>query len=195
MPVSYLISVITSQKDVEVILAILNIAGKGHAFHGFSNGDISTDLWIIPKGKKNIQSVITELQTIPAIRSVTIVALSNPVKNSELLEVRKLFADVGWDASSVPDNTLSLFINAKLKGQYTCYIAYNHREKLPVKIEIKLIEEHPLFSPDWLKAADYTEDEIQSSDLTIDDIEIRSVVIETIQEIETPPPPSQNDTQ
>ena len=75
-PFSYLIAITTSRNNAEVILAILNIAEKGQAFHGFSNGAVSTDLWIIPKGKNNKQEIITRLQALPAIRIVSVVYLS-----------------------------------------------------------------------------------------------------------------------
>jgi hypothetical protein len=193
-PVSYLISISGSQKGVEAILTVAKIAGRGQAFHSFSNGDVSTDLWIIPKGKRNRQEVLKQLQAIPAIHSVSVVALSNPIKEKELKEVRELFAGVGLDASSVTNEDLSLFINAKLQGQYTYYIDYDLRGKTPVKIQIKPIQEHPHFSPDWVKATDYTETEIPDRELTIDDIKISSVVIENIEmEEEPPPPPPPND--
>jgi hypothetical protein len=189
---SYLMSITTSKKDAEVTLAILNTAGRGHAFHGFSNGAVNTDLWIIPRGKSNRQEVITQLQAIPAIRNVSIVTLSRPVQKNELGEVRELFAQLGWDSRNVTDDALLLFINAKLQGQYTYYIDYDHREKGPVKIQVKPIEQHPYFSLDWLKATTHNEDEGQDRELTIDDLEIRSVVLETVKEDEPPPPPPDN---
>ena len=160
-------------------LAILNIAGRGQAFHSFSNEAVSTDLRIIPKGKRNRQEVIIQLHAIPIISGVSIVVLSNPVKKNELIEVREMFAGVGWDASSVTHDALSLLINVKLQGQDTYYIDYAEREKRQVKIQITPIEEHPHFSLDWLNASDYTKDEIPDKELTIDDTEIRSVVVET----------------
>jgi hypothetical protein len=190
--VSYLIAIITTQRSLEVTLALQHIAGSGQAFHGFSNGTVSTDLWIIPKGKTNRQKVITQLQAIPTIQSISIVALSNPVKEMELTEVRELFAQVGWDTNSVTDEALSLFINAKLQGQYTYYIDYNPLEKAPIRIQIKPIQEHPHFSPDWLQSAVATEGEEQDREFTEDDTVIHSVVVtETIEEeIEPPPPPN-----
>jgi hypothetical protein len=188
-PASYLMLITASKMDAEVTLAILNTAGRGQAFHGFSNGAVNTGLWIIPKAKGNKQEVITQLQAIAAIKSVSIVTLSKPVDENKLAEVRDLFAQLGWDTSNVTNDALSLFINAKLQGQYKYYIDYEHREKGQVKIQIKLLEEHPHFSPDWLKATGDKQDGAQDKELTIDDIEIRSVVIEAIEEDEPPPPP------
>lgn len=196
--VSYLMSVTSSQKGAEVFLAILNIAGRGHAFHGSSNGAVSKDLWIIPKGNKNKQEVIKQLQAIPAILSVSVVALSKPVRETELAEVRELFAGFGWDASSVTDDELSLFINAKLQGQYTYFIDYDFEKARTesVKIHVKPIEEHPHFSPDWLKKSIHVKEEMADRELTIDDIKISSVEIEEIEEeIETPPPPASDQQQ
>lgn len=185
---SYLISITTSGNDPQVILAILNTAGRGYAFHGFSNGAVNTALWIIPRGKKNSQEVATRLQKIPGILRISVVTLSKPVQKNELVEVRSLFSQVGWDSSQVTDEALSLFINAKLQGQYTYYVDYDHRAKAPIKIQIKPIENHPHFSPDWLKTTATNEDEDNDRELTMDDIEIRSVELGTI-EIEDPDPP------
>lgn len=184
---SYLMSITTSQKNVEVILAILNIAGMGQAFYGENDGTVGTDLWIIPKSKKSTQEVTTQLQAVPAIRSVSVVQLSKPVKETELVEVRELFAGIGWDASSVTDEELSLFINAKLQGQYTYYIDHDQKKKgkEPAKIRIRPAQEHPYFSPDMLKESDYTKDD--DRELTIDDIEIRTVTM--VDQIAEPPPP------
>lgn len=197
--VSYLILATISQKDVEDVegvLAILNIAGRGQAFLGSSSGNVSTNLWIIPKDRRNKQDVTTMLQAIPSIRSVSVVTLSNPAREQELVKVRHLFTRLGLDASDVTDDALSLFINAKLKGLYTYYIHYDNIGKEPVKIQVRPIKEHPHFSPDWLKARNRLEDEMSDKEFTIDDIEIRSVVLEKmdeIEEIEPPPPPPTNE--
>jgi hypothetical protein len=187
----YLMWVTTSKMSVESTLAIANIAGRGQAFHSFSIGAGTTGLWIIPRGKKNKQEVITELQAAPSIRSVSVVALTNPVQKNELTEVRELFTQFGWDTTEVTDEALSLFINAKLQRQYTYFIDHQHIERNPHKIQIKPVEEHPSFSPDWLKATDYNEEQDQGRELTLDDLEIRSVVIGKIEidEPPTPPPP------
>ena len=187
--VSYLMSVITSKKDMEIILAILNTAGVGQSIHGFSDGTITKDLWIIPKARGTKQEVISQLQAIPAIQSVSIAELSNPVNVNELANVRELFTHHGWDARNVSDDTLSLYINASLQSQYIYFIDYDAREKGPVIIQIKPLQEHPDFSPDWLKVPDIIVDESQDREFKIDDFEFRSVRIEKITEVKPPPPP------
>lgn len=193
MSTSYLIFTTTNpQKNAEVMLAILNIAGSGQAFHGSSNEVVSTNLWIVPYGKRDKQELTSMLQKVTSIRSLSVVALSSPIREEELVEVRHLFAQVGLDASNVTDDSLLLFINAKLQGQYTYYIHYDNIGKWPVKIQVKPIKEHPHFSPDWLTARGNAEDEMPDKEFTIDDIEVRSVVIETIEKIEPPPPSPPN---
>lgn len=191
MTTSYLMLITTSRMDIEAMLEILNVAGRGQAFHSFSNGTSETGLWIIPRRKKSKQEVITELQATSVIRTVSIVALSNPVQKNELIEVRELFTQFGWDTSEVTDEALSLFITAKLQRQYTYYIHHQNIEKEPHKIQIKPIEEHPSFSPDWLKTTNNNEDFDQDRELTIDDIKIVSVELGKIEieEPPTPPPP------
>lgn len=195
MAFSYFISVTTQQMNAEIILAILNIAGRGQSVYGFSNGTITTDLWIIPKGNRNRQEVITQLQAVPGIQSVSIVALSNPINEKELLEVRELFTQIGWDARSITDEKLLLYINSKLQGQYRFYIDHAHTEHTknnPAKINIRPIEEHPAFTPEWLQSTARSNSDLQDRMLTIDDIEVESIIIETTEEeIEPPPPPKQ----
>ena len=182
-------SVTTSKNDVEVLLAILNTAGMGHAFYGQSDINGGTDLWFIRKAKKSKQEVIAALQATPAISSVSLVMLSNPVKLAELHEVRELFTTVGWDASNVSDADLSLFIEAKRQGKYTYYIDHDFPQKRgrPVQIRIRPAEEHPDFSPIWLTDSEPEEEVDFDKELTIDDIV--SVTVTSVTEVEPPPPP------
>jgi hypothetical protein len=175
--VSYLMLVTTSQNDMEVTLAVLNIAGRGQAFYGQSDSDGSTNLWLIPNGKKSKQEVITKLKAIPAIRNVSIVALSKPFIQAELGDVRDLFITAGLDTGNVNDDELFRFIDAKLHGKYTYYIDADFKptKRGAVKIRIRPSEEHPHFSPDWLKESDSPLLEKEDTELTIEDIEIRTV--------------------
>src|SRR5688572_22297184 len=170
---SYIMSVTTSKKDMEIILAILNTAGMGQSIHGRSNGVVNRDLWIFPKSKRNRQEIISQLQAIPGILSLSIVQLSNPVNVNELADIRELFAHHGWDARNVSDDTLSLYINASLQSQYIYFIDYDPGEVVPVMIQIKPLQEHPDFSPDWLKVPDINIDESRDREFTIDDFEFR----------------------
>jgi hypothetical protein len=186
---SYIMTVATSQTGVEVFLAIKNIAGTGHAQYGRSGEFGSVELWIVPKSKKSREELLTQLQDVSFIQQVSVVALSKPVTHKELLEVRDLFTDLGWDTSGVKDEELSLFLNAKLQGKYTYMIDCGHGNgRAAEKIRIIRAEEHPHFSPEWLAYND-DDEEILDRELTIDDLDIRSVVIETEEEEEEPPPP------
>jgi hypothetical protein len=195
MPWSYLIAITTASNHVEVMVAVWNIAGKGKMICVVSNGSLSTDLWIIPKGRRNREEVLAQLQATPAIHSVSVVALSNPVRNEELWGVRELFGQIGWNTSDVTDEMLSLFLNVKLRGEYSYYIDYDPRERAPRKILIKRIEDHPGFSPDWLKATQFTEKEAPDKEYTIDDFKISSVTLKPIKHRTPAPPPPQNNMQ
>ena len=177
----YLLSITTSKTDTGIALAIRNTAGRAQAFHGFSNGGVTTNLWIISEARKSKEEVITLLQVIPAIQNISIVSLSIPVYTNELAEVRELFAHIGWDSSNVTDDALWLFINAKLKGQYNYYIDYDYKEKGPVKIQVKPIEQHPHFSPDWLKPTMHIDDKYHTREMTMEDIEIQSFVFKEVE--------------
>lgn len=172
--------------DAEAIVAIFNIAGRGTLIHGFGNEKTNTDLWMIKKGRSSSQEVISRLQALPAVLSAYIAVLSKPVKENELEEVRELFTHIGWDASGIVNETLAVFLNSHLLGQTIYYIDHDARQKAPVKIKIKPLEEHPHFSPEWLKVIEIPEDETEDRDLTMDDLEVRTV---TLSLEENPPPP------
>lgn len=186
---SYIMTVATSQTGVEVFLAIKNIAGTGYAQYGRSVEFGSVELWIVPKSKKSREELVTQLQAVPFIQQVSVVTLSKPVTSTELLKVRELFNSLGWNTSTVKDEELTLFLDAKLQGKYTYMIDIEHEKgHAAEKIRIIRAEEHPHFSREWLVNNDY-EEEILDTELTIDDLEIRSVVVETVVEVEPPPPP------
>jgi hypothetical protein len=186
---SYIMTVATSHIGVEVFLAIKNIAGTGHAQYGRSGDFGNVEMWVVPKSKKSMEELVAQLQTVPFIQQVSVVTLSKPFTKTELQDVRKLFNSLGWDTSDVKDEELSLFLNAKLQGKYTYMLNFEHgKGRTTEKVRIIRAEEHPHFSPEWLDNSDY-EEEILDKELTIDDLEIRSVVIESVVEMEPPPPP------
>jgi hypothetical protein len=192
---SYIMTVATSRTGVEVFLAIKNIAGTGRAQYGRSSEFDNIELWIVPKSKKSQEELGTQLKAVPFIQQVSVVALSKPVTNTELFEVRALLDGLGWNTSEVSDEELSLFLNAKLQGKYTYMIDFDHgKGHAAGKIRIIRTEEHPHFSPDWLSNDD-DEEEILDRELTIDDLEIQSVVVESVEEEEPPsPPPSSTES-
>ncbi len=175
--VSYLMSVTSIKQDVEVLLAIQKIAGRGRILYGSSTEFTKRNLWIIPKGNKNSKAIISRLNEMPAIRNVSIVTLSKPVKETELTEVRKLFAYFNWDTSGVNDNELLLFIYEKIQGKYTSFIDYKHKKigKESVEIRIKPIEEHPNFSAEWLTKNTHSKVKLPENELTIADIEFQTM--------------------
>ncbi|MEI6949994.1 hypothetical protein V9K67_22605 [Paraflavisolibacter sp. H34] len=190
-PISYMILLTTSHQSAELTLKILNTAGRGYAFYGETNGNGTSEFWIIQKGKNNQQEVTTQLQRVPSIRSVSVVALSRPVTSTELIQIRKLFAVVGWDTTSVSEEELALFVNGELQGKNAYFIEFvpKERSNAPVKINIRRIEEHPHFSPEWLKEQDSAQEEIEDRELTMDDLEICSVVVQSVEHEPLPPPP------
>jgi hypothetical protein len=191
--ISYLLSITTSSQEPEVILAILNTAGRGYALVGTGNESVSKTLWVIPKGRKNKEEVTTQLKAMPAIKQVSVVALSQPLEATELAEIRELFNDFNWDAKDVSDDELSLFIDSKIQGKYSYYIDFDHKNfrSEKVKIRFKRLEDRPQFSPDWLKRENSIAEPDLERDLTMDDIEVRTVSFESPgkEEIEPPPPP------
>jgi hypothetical protein len=169
----------------------MNTAGRGHALFSTGNESISKTLWIIPKGRKNKQEVLAQLQAIPAIQHVSVAVLTQTLEATELEEVRAMFNDVNIDASDVSDDTLSIFINSKIQGTASYYIDLEHKNRRwgQTKISIKRIEDHPMFSPDWLRQQSKITDYDMERDLTLDDIEVRTMSFEELKEEPKPPPP------
>ena len=191
-PIGYIISISTSQNNTEDMRTVLKIAGQGQVLFGTSTEAQCTNLYATQAGKKSKQKLTTQLQAVPGFSKVNVVALSRSIKKTELSEVRKIFADLDWDSSSVSDDELSFFIVSKLKGQSIYYIdlGYKRIGKGPVKMSIKRLEEHPQYSPDWLKKSDRKKKDTQTGKQTHDYIETRTVLLKTeAVEVEPPPPP------
>ena len=148
-------------------------------------------LWFIPKGRKNKEEVTIQLKAIPAIKHVSVVALNQPLGSTELVEIWELFNDFNLDAKDVSDNELSLFIDSKIQGKHSYYMDFDHKnirwEK--AKIHIKRIEDHPRFSPDWLKRENNITDSDMERDLTMDDIQVRTISLESSEKAPVDPPP------
>jgi hypothetical protein len=107
----------TSSRDEQVLLAILNVAGMGHAMITHSQGSVNNQLWFIPNARRSTAEVSEALQKLPSVKLTRITAFSKPVKDNELVAVRELLTACGWEASAVSDKELSAFINAKFKSK------------------------------------------------------------------------------
>ncbi|HET6768436.1 MAG TPA: hypothetical protein VFH08_13590 [Chitinophagaceae bacterium] len=195
-PVGHIISVTVSPGNKEVVPVVLKITGRGQLIFGSTMQDLSNHLFVIPDSEKSAQEITAELQAVPGFSKVAVVALSQPVNEREISDVRKLFAGLDWDASGVTDDQLSLFIDDKLRGQYTYYIDLGHKKNSggTIPMRIKLLVEHPKFSPDWLIARGRTKEKIQGIEQSFDDIETRELMVEmeAKEEPEPPPPPPIN---
>ena len=195
-PVGYMISVTTSALNRQVVPAVLKIAGSGEMFFGSTIENINNHLFVVRENKKSTQEFTAQLQAVPGISKVVVAAISQPVTDIELSEVRELFAGLDWDANDVTDDQLSLFIDDKLRGQYTYYIDLGHKKNSggTISMRIKRLEEHPEFSPDWLMATGGTKEKRQDEEPSFDDIETGELMIEMEEkeEPEPPPPPPNN---
>lgn len=191
IPTSYLIAIASKSLTTEYINEVFEIAGTGKAISGVSNDDVQTDLWIIPKGRRNSEEVTKQLQALQNIQAIHIVALGNPVETSDLPAVRQLFADIGLNAAAVPDASLLTFLNTKLNGQHSFYIDFDPLAPTPNSISIKSIQEHPQFSLPWIKEIEPGKG-TQHNSLSPIEKEITTVIVEevvSVEELEPPPPP------
>jgi hypothetical protein len=177
---SYLIAVNASSNEIEIMLTIYNIAGKGTAVCSQSDGTGTATLWMIPKGKKSRQEVLVQLKAVPSIVSLEVVALSNPVKDLELTNARAAMAHIALDASEVTNAELLQFINDKLNGQYNYYIDLTGVRKAshPFKVRIKPLKELPGYSRDMTSVSSNAQEEDPDKVYTIEDIKSTHVFIE-----------------
>ncbi len=67
-----------------------------------------------------------------------------------------------------------MFLNSNLHGQVTHYIDYDHKRMRfpPVKISIKPIQDHPQYTPDWLKERNIMPQDLANKEFTLSDIKI-----------------------
>lgn len=190
-PVGYLISLSNFSATVnnrEVIQAALKIIGHWQQIMGMTNDSVNMNLFIVPAAEKDVEELTEQLQAIPKVRNVSVVAWSKPAKAAELAAVRKMLTRYNLNANTVNDKQLSMFLNSKLDGQYTYYIDQDRQLNLKGlhDMHIKRLDEHPQYSPAWRKdRVVKQQDTIQNSDT----IEVQDVVIQTIKEVEPPPPP------
>ncbi|GEM_PF-2920011 len=185
---NYIITITTAQNGAEFFLAVRNTIGKGRPQYGGSYEHGSVELWIVGGVKKSQKELITKLQAVPFVHKVSVVLLSSPVTNKELLDVREILKNIDLNTDTVSDELLSLFIEAKLQGKHTYGFEIEHGQKgMPKKVRIIPAQEYPDFSPEWLTYND-NDYEILDRDLTMDDIEIRKE--EIVEEVKLPLPPN-----
>jgi hypothetical protein len=78
----------SSQGDIELMLSILNIAGRGYSFYGSTNDSASLSLWLIFNGKNNLAEIKKQLEAISPIKKVTVITISSPFKETEIKDLR-----------------------------------------------------------------------------------------------------------
>lgn len=176
----------SSQGDIELMLSILNIAGRGFSFYGSSNDSTSLSLWLIFNGKNNPAEIKKQLEAISPIKKVTVITVSSPIKETEIKALREVFLKIGWDSQDVSNEELSMFIKAKLHHQETHYIDYDHKkiQSSPVKIKIIPIQNHPDFSLDWLKEKKFNPEDLTNKEFTKDDFKIETIEFTSIIDVQ-----------
>ena len=150
----YFISVSVPQSEQEVGLAIYKILSPCHVLMGFGSDKIAmTNLYVSTATHSSASELKNELKALKGVSQVLVSPLSSPIKPDELAEVRSAFAAIDRDATSVSDELLSMYLNLKLQGKYTHYMDFgfkpNSKGLFPMRIN--RLEDHPEFSPEWLK--------------------------------------------
>jgi hypothetical protein len=189
---SYLLALTFSRSNPELFLQVLNLAGRFEAILGFGNDDFNTDLRLIPNPRRNASEIKKALEKTASVRKVSLAALTDPVKETELAEVRKLLLDIGLNPEKVTDDELSLFLNERLKGRYTYHIAWDDPPATTgsVKISIKDVRELPGYSTDMILQAEREQEDLAKA-YTMEDFKVESVEFTTMDEEppEEPEPP------
>jgi len=173
----------SSQGDEDFHLSMLNIAGFNIPLYG-SSGDFGcTSLRLILKARNKPEEIIKQIEALSIVNNVTLVPISSPFEQSELLELRDVFLKIGWDAQDVSGDELSIFFQSNLKGQNTHYIDFDHKRHRtsPVKISIKRLQDHPNFKPEWIRETNIDFESLPDKEFTKDDfttVEIKSTSYE-----------------
>ena len=178
------------QSEAEAVLSVLKIVGSGQVFFGSGDGLVTTNLMAIPANGKSTKELTAQLEAVSVIRSVFVIAISDPISQAELSGVRNLFASVNRDTSDIGDEQLTLYIASKLRNEYTYYldIAQRRNEKGLFNVRIKRLEEHPEFTPDWISDATTKKRKRQYAKHPFEEIETGHVVLKS-KEYPVPPPP------
>jgi hypothetical protein len=67
------------------------------------------------------------------------------LSNEQLDDVRKIFAQMNWDAGKINDERLSAYLFSNLRGEYAYYLNPDDgkRGKGLIPLDIKRLEDHP----------------------------------------------------
>jgi len=167
-PASYLIYLDTDNHSVEFHVNLLNTAGDGHALYGLGNESI----WIIPFARRTADEVKETISSLPEVRDISVLPISDPVKGEALADARKLFEKIGLFSANVTDEDFSTYLHGWIDGRPQHYIDIEESNggwKRERELRIKLIIDHPDFSPSWISNKP---NEPMEGDLTVDDITV-----------------------
>jgi len=162
----------SSQGDEDFTLSLLNIAGFNFSLYG-SSGDFGcVSLRLLLKARNTPEEIKDQLEALSIINKVTLVPISNPLKQTELLELRNIFLIIGWDTQEVKEEELSMYIESNLQGRNTHYIDFDHKSdrNSTVKIRIKRLQDHPDFKPEWISETIIDLENLPDKEFTREDI-------------------------
>jgi len=169
MPISsasYLIYIDREDKSTELFVHFLNTAGDGHALYGLN----SESIWIIPFARRSADEVKEIISSLPDVRDIDVLPISDPVRGEALAQARKLFEKIGLFSTNVTDEEFTAYLHGWIDGRTQYYTDIEESQggwKREHEFRIKLIKDHPDFSPGWMKGKP---NEPMEGDLTIDDI-------------------------
>jgi hypothetical protein len=181
----------SSQGDVDFTLSTLNIAGVSIPLYGRSGDFGCVSLRLLLKARNKPTEIKKQLEAISIVNNVTLVAVSSPLEESEISDLRNIFLKIGWDTQEVSREDLSIFIESNLQGRYTHYIDFDHKRhrNLPVKISIKRLQEHPNFKPEWIRETNIGLENLPDKEFTREDI--TTTIIESTSYVHPRNPPIQ----
>lgn len=173
----------SSQGDEDFYITVLNITGGSLPLYG-SSGDFGcVSLRLIYKARNKPEEIKRQIEALPIVNNITLIPISSPIEQSELVGLRNIFLKIGWDTQDVSGEELSTFFQSILKGQNTHYIAFDHirHRTSPVKISIKKLQDHPNFKPEWIRETNIDFENLPDKEFTKDDfttVEIKSTSYE-----------------
>ncbi len=144
---SVLILLELAAHSAEVYYTIVNSIGRG--FHYSKMDSLSrTELWMIPKSKKEENEIISQLKAFKAVRRFYLIMIDDTAKATDLADVRKLFDMYGLDTNRINDEALLLYLNSVFKLENAYYLEFSRTgtETGPCQVLVKPAKEDLRYS-------------------------------------------------
>lgn len=167
----------SSQEDLDFSLSLLNIAGFNFPLYG-SSGDFGcVSLRLLLKARNTPEEIVRQLEDLSIVNKVSLVSISKPLTDSELVELRNIFLLIGWDTQDISEEELNMYIQSHLQGRSTHYLDFDQKRSNNslVKVRVRRLEDHPNFKPEWIKERKIDLSKFSDKEFTRDDFSYTTI--------------------